>query len=215
MRRAALSIGLSVALAAATAADGRATAPVTARLDFAVSRADSPIGTHRVAFTPLGDRLQVDIEIALEVRVAFVTLYRYRHVSREIWVGDRLVALDTRTDDNGARHEVRGRATADGFAVEGTGGPVLAPADIVPTSYWREDLLRTGAMLDTQSGRLVAVTVTPVPPPPGEGRPARLYRLSGDLDSEIGYDAAGDWITLRFTASGAEIAYRRAGERAS
>ena len=79
-------------------------------------------------------------------------VYRYVHRNTEVWQGDRLVSLDTRTDDNGDSFTVSARRTAEGIEVEGAEGRVLAPADILPTSYWRGDTINQTRLLDTQRG---------------------------------------------------------------
>jgi len=186
-------------------------------LDFEVLRGDSRIGSHRLRFSHEGSRLVVEVAIDIEVRIAFVTLYRYVHRSRETWAGDRLVALDSTTDDNGTRHRVTAASDGTVLAVEGSAGRISAPAETLPTSYWRQDTVRQNRMLDTMTGRLVAVTITPAGERPltvaGRTVSARLYRLSGDIDSELAYGPGGEWIGLRFEARGASIAYRPAGSR--
>ena len=50
--------------------------------EFAVDRNGSPIGHHTLRFRRDGERLTVDIDILLEVKLAFITLYRYHHTNR-------------------------------------------------------------------------------------------------------------------------------------
>ena len=94
-----LLAALCLFVAAPAAADSRT-------LDFDVLRKGASIGTHRVSIRTDGPRTEVSIEIDLEVRFAFLTLYRYTHRARETWDADRLVALEASTDDNGTRTNV-------------------------------------------------------------------------------------------------------------
>jgi hypothetical protein len=48
----------------------------------------------------------VSIATDLAVKVLFVTAYRFQHAASEHWVGGRLIALNSTTDDNGTRHRV-------------------------------------------------------------------------------------------------------------
>lgn len=199
-------------LALALTLPAAASTPAMTGLGFEILRSNSPIGTHRVRFSRVDDRLIVDIAIDIEVKLAFVTVYRYTHRSRETWAADRLVALESTTSDNGERHWVKAEAREGALAVESSAGSLSAPADILPTSYWREETVRRQQMLDTMTGRLVTVTITPA----GQKRvmlsgtpvEARVYRVSGDINSEIVYGPQGDWIGLNFEARGATIAYR-------
>ncbi|ACI98027.1 DUF6134 family protein [Rhodospirillum centenum] len=215
---------LAVALMAATVAAGMtaaaATVPAAGRLAFSVFRnGDSTMGWHRLDFHRDGDRLVVEKEIRFEVKVAFFTAYRYVHTNREVWQGDRLVALETSTDDDGRRHWVRGRATPEGFAVESSRGALLAPADVVPTSYWNIRTVGTTRLLDTQRGVLMDVRVEPLGAEPVaaagsvvEARHFRLHFLSnrpGATDFvDIWYDDADAWVKLAFRAKGQDIVYR-------
>lgn len=189
-------------------ADG-ATAPIT----FTVLRDASPIGTHRVSFTRTGAAIGVEIAIDLEVRLLSIPVYRYTHRSSEQWENGRLVRLDSRTNDDGKRTEVRARATATGLAVEGSGGSFVAPANIEPTSYWHEDMTRRPRLLDTQNGVLIDVTARKTGMRrsriAGREMDVRVYELSGDLTSRLGYSASGEWVDLEFDARGSRIAYRR------
>jgi hypothetical protein len=103
--------------------------------EFAVTRNGSPIGYHRLRFTRDGQRLSVEIDIALEVKLAFITLYRFRHSNRELWENGRLLSFSSRTDDNRTPHQVRVRRAGEVILVEGSKGVVEAPGDALPTTY--------------------------------------------------------------------------------
>jgi hypothetical protein len=206
-RRAALSGAVASLLVPAPA---RAT-PRT--IGFTVYRGESRIGTHRLDFTPDGATLGVDIAIELEVRFAMIPLYRYTHRSRETWQEGRLASLDARTDDNGDYTEVRARAEADGLAVEGSGGRFRAAADTKPTSYWMEAMTRRTKLLDTQRGVLIDVAARATGRErariAGRDLEMRVYEVTGDLNSRLGYAENGEWVDLEFVARGARIRYRR------
>ncbi|MBL8831100.1 MAG: hypothetical protein JNL71_01795 [Rhodospirillales bacterium] len=187
----------------------------TRTLTFDVMREGTPIGTHRVSIGADGPRTDVTIEIDLEVRFAFLTLYRYTHRARETWIGADLVSLDATTDDNGTPTRVAARAVAGGLSVEGSGGSYVAPAGTYPTSYWKRDKVRQTRLLDTQSGKLVAVrnagTRVRVAAVDGTEQPVEVHRIDGELVAEVGYAADGSWATLAFEARGARIGYVRRG----
>jgi hypothetical protein len=110
--------------------------PASQKLAFEVLRGDSRIGRHEVAFRREGEELHVEVAIDLEVKLAFVTVFTYRHRNHEVWREGRLVSLESVTDDDGKQYNLTGRATPEGFRVEGWAGSYLAPAGIIPTSYW-------------------------------------------------------------------------------
>jgi hypothetical protein len=117
------------------------------------------------------------------------------------------VALDTKTDDNGRRMAVTGRAAADSFHVEGVDGAATVDPAIRPTSYWREDSMQQGRLLDTENGRVLRVTATRL----GSEAAARQYRLSGQLKHEFELSYEGDrLVAARFHKLGASIEFRAA-----
>jgi Domain of unknown function (DUF6134) len=179
---------------------------------FRAYRNGTEIGTHRLTFSADGDRLLVDVEIRFDVTFAFVTLYRYRHRSRETWQGTRLVALDTSTDDDGERFAVRAAAEGERLVVETAAGKALTlPGTILPTSYWHERTVEVSQWLDSQSGRLLRSDVERIGVEPIDAAGRRVnatrYHLRGDLSCELWY-AEQRWSKLRFAAAdGSTIDY--------
>lgn len=203
---AALVLGVAVADTAAAQAPAR----------FSIIRdGDAPIGHHSVSFTRDDDGNTVaHVDVEIRVRVAFVTVFRYSHHSREVWRDGRLIALDSRTDNDGRRMSVRARATPAGIEVEGSAGRFLAPADIRPTSWWRADTVRQRQLLDSQDGRILTVTVAPAGTATrtrlGQTTPITLWRISADSgfsDIVVGYTPRGEWASMHFRARGASIDY--------
>jgi len=181
--------------------------PLPEDIDFEIKRDGTTIGRHRVSFRREDDALHVRVDIRIEVRFAMLTLFRYHHENREVWRGGRLVAIETRTDDDGTVHRVRGRAIGDRLAVDGTGGAFEASADILPTSYWHPATPARDVLLDTQNGRLLRVRTEAVGDP--EAGAGGRYRMRGDLELDLWYDRAGRWIGTAFEARGATVEYVR------
>ena len=211
-RSAAVAVAGGAALAATvlTAPLGAAVPP-SRDIAFAIVRDSDPIGQHSVRFERNGEDLIVTIDIDIAVDFGPITLFRYEHENREVWRDGRLVALDTWTNDDGSEFSVTARATPDGLQVEGAEGSFLAPADIIPTSYWNPATVDQDRLLDTQYGRLVDVTIQPQ----GEEAiaagsatvEARRYLVSGSLDMSLWYTERGEWARITFDARGAEVDY--------
>ncbi len=197
---------------------------------FDVFRKGDRIGSHRLTFSrPAGD-LVVDVAIELQVRLAgVITVYRYRHEARETWREDRLVDLSSRTDDNGRPWSVRATTVPDGLRVRsnkpddgapgatestiaGTASDTVLPAGTMPTSHWNRAWLERSAVLNTQSGALIRVSILPIASEQvatGCGpRRAAGYRIQGDLRKDIWFDEAGRWTKSAFDApDGSRIEY--------
>ncbi len=186
--------------------------PPAERMPFAVRRGDDFIGQHTVSFRRDGARVEVAVEAAFEVKIAFITAWRYRHQNREVWEGGRLISVDSVTYDDGTDLRVTARATASGLEVEGRDGRFTAPADTLSTSWWNADVVNRSQVLDTQNGVLRSFRANPGPweTVTAAGRPvrARGYTLSGDFDLRIWYSDQDQWVKMRFDARGEPVDYR-------
>jgi hypothetical protein len=209
-------VGGLLASAAGAAAGWPARAdrlPPGNRLEFEVLRDDSPIGSHLLAFQRQGDQTRVEVTIQLAVKVAFITAYRYLHQSQELWIGDRLVGLATRTDDDGKKFEVNARLEGGDLKVTGSGGSFALPAGTYPTSYWNRNLVRATTVLDTQDGTKTEVTVQgPTASREtvmGRETAAGRWRITGAIALDVTYSEAGEWIGLQFPNRGSTIRYVR------
>jgi len=186
--------------------------PPSKVLAFDLERGGSPLGTAAIRFRHDGADLHVDVAIDLAVEVIGIDVYRYTHRNHEVWRDGKLVAIDTQTDDNGTKHEVKGRAIAEGFRVDNGKAVVIADADIMPTSYWNPDVVNRKRLLNAEDGKLVDVSIA------ADGEEtlklenadltARRYRMTGDLKLTLWYAPTCQLAGLAFMARGSEVTYR-------
>lgn len=174
---------------------------------FSVLREGSAIGHHSIDFTRRGDDLVVDVSIDLEVKFAFITLYRYTHRNQEVWRNGQLYSIKTKTDDDGTEHWVTGRATAGGFEVESDRGDAVLSADVIPSSYWHPDTRKAETLLNTQTGELAQINVAAGETKnylamPWGPQAARSFEVSGDVDLNLWYDESGCLLKMNFAAPG-------------
>ncbi|MEQ9638809.1 MAG: DUF6134 family protein [Alphaproteobacteria bacterium] len=187
----------------------QAAVPDDGELVFDIIRNGDPIGTHRFRFERAGERVDVAIDIQIKVKVLLLTVYDYQHSNRETWENGQLVRLLTQTDDNGDPHRVDGQLTPAGFKVVSEANQHVMAEPVIPTSYWRTDTVNARQMLNTQTGELMNVTITPGSETRikarGQEIEARHYVISGDLDLEIWYDADDVLVGLRFAGSDGSV----------
>ncbi|KAA9134198.1 hypothetical protein F3N42_01245 [Marinihelvus fidelis] len=158
-----------VASTTATASD-----PVlTESLHFQVYLDDREIGHHRFDVHAEGDTTRVHIEARFEVSWWVLTAYRYRHDNVETWQDDCLMALQSSTDDDGDEHRVDVRHAEGAVAISRAQGSDYTLQGCARTfAYWDVDALRSGPMINAQTGETVDVTVS-------QAMPDRLA-LNGD-----------------------------------
>jgi hypothetical protein len=183
-------------------------------LTFNVIRGGEPMGSHKVSFRQDGDKLIVEIAIDLEVRLAFIPIFRYTHRNTETWQDGRLLRLETVTNDDGARHQVLAEAVEGGLRVtDSSGSTYMAPADAIPTSYWHRETVRRSELLNTQNGKMMPVRIEARPEGESGADMAhyRLIKLEDGTPVDVWYDRQSqDWIKLAFEARGSKIEYELA-----
>lgn len=171
------------------------------------------VGRHVITFSCDGDDLIVETAIEGEVKVLMVPLFKRSGAYREVWRGDRLIAFDSRTEDNGEIYEVHARAEGDHTVIEGRRGRIEAPRTIVSNHPWNHDVIDRTLLFDTQRGRLQEVEVMPVGTETitvaGREVAAQKYLVTGDLERELWYDAAGRWLQSRLEHKGDQITLTR------
>jgi hypothetical protein len=181
-------------------------------LKFKVERDGTPIGHVMERFTTVGDALQVDVDIAFEVKLAFITVYRYELRSREIWRDGRLVRLDSVTNDDGDPLAVAVRDRGNALAISGPSGDITAPIDILPSSYWHPQFTEQTRMLDSQLGRIIEFDIQQgleerIEINGGRRILATRYLMRGDVDLDFWYDDKRRWRKMEFTIKGGRMEY--------
>ncbi len=207
-----LTAGMAVALPSSL--------PSSDRLDFVVTRNGEAIGTHRYRFTRDGDRVKVDIQTEIDFKVLFVPLYRFRHVSQEVWDGDKLASLKSSTNDNGEPVRLEVKAVDEVLAVKGGETVEKVDAKAVPASLWNVVSVKRNKMVGTVDGAILKTQAThlgeDVVKVGGQSIATEHYRVTGDYQRELWYDRTdGTLVRVRFTASdGSQVEYVRAARGA-
>lgn len=181
---------------------------------FLVLRHGNVIGEHRFRFSRRSGDFVVEVAIDIAVELLGMTLFRFTHRAEEVWRDGWLHALTSATDDDGTLWRVeserrdgalRGRVNDIAFDVSGY---------VIPGSLWHRDTTRSQALLDTIDGRMKvidsrALGEETVPADGGETA-ARHFRLSGQLERDVWYDADCAIARVSFPArDGSEITLER------
>ena len=205
-RRGMLGLALlpGVALGPGTAR-AQARAGVPADIAFVVVREGREVGTHTVRFRAEGGLLRARSEVRIVVRLAGIPVFRYSHDTEEAWRGDRLVALDSRLDNNGRPGLCEARAEAAGLRLRGTAGEALLPPIAAPLTWWRAaTFLGSVPLFDPRHG----LPVSPELRRRAEGAGQRVTLVGGE-GAEIVFDAEGRWIGFSTTGEdGSRVTYR-------
>jgi len=157
--------------------------------------------------------MTVTTSIRINVKVAFVTAFRFEHDCREVWTAGRLESLDATTNNNGDKLKVAGSATPNGFEMKGPSGPFTAPTDALTTScLWSPAFVAQSQIIDVQSGGMIGLTTKNL----GADKvkvsnvtvPTERYDMvTPYLTGEIWYGADNRWVRSAFEWEGERINY--------
>jgi hypothetical protein len=180
---------------------------VPADIGFVVVREGREVGTHTVRFRAAQGLLQARSEVRIVVRLAGIPVFRYSHDTEEAWRGDRLVALNSRLDNNGRPGQCEARAEAGGLRLRGTAGEALLPPIAAPLTWWRAPTFLGGVPLfDPRHGLPVSPELRRRP----DGAGQRVTLVGGE-GAEIVFDADWRWVGFATTGEdGSRVTYRLA-----
>lgn len=174
--------------------------------DFRVLLDGREIGRHRYTLQDAGEGAVLTSQAQFDVRVLFISAYRYVHQAEERWQDGCLRSLASRTETNGERISVRAQSQDGGLAVTGPAGSDLHDGCVMSFAYWDPRILEAERLLNSQTGELVPVEVTPqgreMVAVRGQPRPAERHRISGPGVSIDLWYADGRWVALEALAAG-------------
>ena len=166
-----------------------------------------------MTFRSDGDRLMVETRVEITVKVLFVTAFRLRHEAKEVWQSDRLVSVESTTDDNGTLLRVSGNAVADGFRITGEDGPFLASAHLLTSNaLWDSRIVRESRLIDVQHGGEIGLVTRQlgdeqVETARGSVRAARHHMITPYYAGSVFYDSEGRWVKGLLELKGERVEY--------
>lgn len=192
--------GLMLVAGPAPAASGRRT--------LELFRGADRIGQQALSVRREGARVEVAIEIAIDVRVIGLPVYRYALDVRETWTDGMLTTLDAAADDNGAAHFARAQREGTELVIAGSAYEGALGGAPATTSYWAPAFLSRRVWISTQDGRPLNIEArrrgaVAIPTATGGSVEATRWDIAGDLGGlSLYYDAAGEWLGNAFEARG-------------
>ena len=199
---------------AALAAFGAAASSAGAEtIRFAIMRDGEPIGSNTIELSRNGAETTARMVTRIQVKIAFMTVYRFDQTETERWIDGRLVALEAVTDDNGTPHRVKATSGNGKITVNADGKVTEVAGTTIPASYWNAALLGKTVALNPQDGAIVPVAVTDR----GEdhvivqGRPKRThhYVIRTTFPQDVWYDEDRQLVKVELKGSdGSTIRYQ-------
>lgn len=181
---------------------------------FTVLRGGEPIGRHAIAFVPQGQGFLAQSRVEIEVKVGFLTVFRYHQAADDLWQGGRLVASRIDTDDDGLKTRVEVEEAEGRLYIRSDAGTFEAAAGaMTDLCFWNPRIVHEPVLIDTKSGQPVPIAADGA----GQGRlvvhgrevVAERWRIQaeGARSGVVWYDEAGRWVQGRVHARGEVLDY--------
>jgi hypothetical protein len=180
---------------------------------FDVTLDGLPIGTHRFTLRDDGNTAHLVSEATFRVRLLVIDAYSYEHHADETWQGDCLVALDSRTIEQGKTTRVAGRTDADAFIVEGPDGRATLARCPMTFAYWNPRILRQTQLVNPQTGLATPIVVRNEGTETLKVRGAAVQAVRQRIETpktaiDVLYGPGDEWLGLRSrTREGHVLAY--------
>ena len=138
--------------------------------------------------------------------------YGLEHESHEVWENGRLSSLQSITNENGTPVKLQVFLDEDFLMVMSEDGEGHVDREIIPASLWNRMILERKETFSTISGNLKRFEVTYVGQEDveiqGTTSSAQHFRLSGEFERDLWYDANDILVRVQFEASdGSTVAY--------
>jgi hypothetical protein len=193
---------------------GETSSMIPTTLRFDAYRGKSKIGLHSISMVPDAAGLKVTTKIDMDVSMAFIKLFEFKHDAVERWEDGKVISIESSTNDDGDKIKVRGAATPQGFRVVGPSGPAIAPAEtLTSNSLWNPAFVNQHVAIDVQHGGVMGISVHPlgserVKARGGERVATKYQLITPYLGGFLWYDEAGQWVKALFEKVGEKIEYR-------
>ena len=127
--------------------------PEDGKVKFDIIRKNKVIGSHEIKFTENDDGLLVETNINIEVKILFITAYKFFHQSKEIWENGNFIKINGHSDFEDEReYFIEGEVTDDFFVATGMDGELKLNKNLIPSNFWNQDVMYQNEIFDTQKG---------------------------------------------------------------
>ena len=181
--------------------------------EYDIVRGGNVIGRQTVRYAISGPDMTVTIDVQASIRAMGIRVYNYTHHGEERWHAGQMVALVTKTDDDGTPRKVdASRDPVTGW--HGVTGLSPGMAPLLATSLWNSQTVVQTRLLDRETGAVVAVHAGPGRAEtltlPGRAVPAERFDLTGIVSGSAWYDRSGCWLQALFhtRVDGSEVEVR-------
>ena len=187
--------------------------------EFEIFRNNKKIGFHKLSFQNIEDKIVVNTQIEMKVKLGIIPVFTYSHKSEEIWKNNEFIAAKTNTKKNSREFNFSARKIGSKIKIKTRGKIFNVDADNLITSYWNQKWLKKNILIDSQHGkkRLIKVEKKNFENVKAKNQNiyAQRFKVLGrqekpdgkKIDYDIWYDEKGRWVKIKFYIKKSLIEY--------
>ena len=127
--------------------------PKNNKAEFDIIRKVKKIGNYTILFSKEIDNLIIETNIEIEVKILFVTAYKFFHTSKEVWGNEKFISIEGYTDFEDEReYYIKAESKDDFLYASGMDGELKLEKNIIPSNYWNQEVMYQSEIFDTQKG---------------------------------------------------------------
>jgi hypothetical protein len=140
-------------------------------------------------------------------------VFRFEHQRRELWQDGKLMSIAARTNDNGEQLDIRIEPNAHGLirTVNGRVDHIDESSQVL--TLWNKDVLKYHSFVALTEDEILKASFRYVGKETirlsGQRVEAEHYRMVGDEERDVWYDASGHVAKVGFERQGSWIEYVR------
>lgn len=187
--------------------------------EFEIFRNNKKIGFHKLSFQNIGDKIIVNTQIEMIVKLGILPIFSYFHKGKEIWINNEFIEAKTSTKKNNREFDFFAIRKDSKIEIRSRGKTFLVPGDSLITSYWQQNWFKKKTLIDSQHGkkRLINVekkNIERIKTSNGYIS-AQRYKVKGTqdkpngkkIDYDIWYDKEKRWVKIKFYIKKSLIEY--------
>jgi len=129
-------------------------------VNFDLIRKNKVIGNLTTKFIKENENLILHSVLDIEVKVLFLSAYKFFQETKETWSNGNFIAIDGFTDfEDDREYKIDGKDVNGMFIATGMDGLIETDENIVPLNYWNKSMLNENEVFDTQKGIVREITV--------------------------------------------------------
>lgn len=181
-------------------------------LDYTIYKESDPVGHDVYTINKEGDVTTVKVHTHTDVSVLFFK-FHYNHDRTEVWKAGVMQSLVSDTDDDGTKHHVSVHRDGNSLIGGVDGKSQILPGDVLPFTLWARSLLKRQVFFDVADFEQLKTEVEDKGPDKitinGKAFDTRHYKITGDLNWDLWYDANGVMLKSAFKRRGFPVFFVR------